>query len=222
LSTSVSRQEQPIRPKSSSTRNYLGDYFKPLHQYALAEIDRAMVAAQLKAIVKEHGPIAATRARAGLSAFFHWCIAQGIADSNPVTHTIKYQAQIRERVLTPEELAAIYRHAGEGDFGDIIRLLILTGVRRNQIGQLRKSELKLGEAVIELPGKAGRSKNKRAFQVMLSKPALAILEKRTPRVNSEYVFGEGKGGFSGWSKCKPLWWKRILWELTSLAVASMA
>jgi integrase len=68
--------------------------------------------------------------------------------------------------------------------------------------KLATSKLAINDRVISLPARLGRSKNKERFLIPLSKPALDILSKRTARKKSEYVFGEGEGGFSGWSKCK--------------------
>jgi integrase len=191
------------------TGQFLTDYFKTLNGYPLREIDKAAVAEELRKVTRERGKIAATRARAGLSAFFSWAIAQDYAQVNPVVGTVKYDTGIRERVLDGAELAAIWKAAPEGDYGDIIKLLLLTGARREQIGGLRKSEVDLDKGEITLPGKAGRSKNKRPFVIPLSKQALAILQRRAPRRDSDFVFGEGEGAFSGWSNCKERLDKRL-------------
>ena len=54
--------------------------------------------------------------------------------------------------------------------------------------------------LIALPGE--RTKNGRTHDVPLSKAALEIIDSIPRRVNRDFVFGEGKGGFSGWSKAK--------------------
>jgi integrase len=46
----------------------------------------------------------------------------------------------RDRVLSDAELAAIWKALPEDQFGSIVRLLILTGQRREEIGGLRWSE----------------------------------------------------------------------------------
>jgi integrase len=184
------------------TKQFLADYFKALHAYPLREIDKAAVAEELRKIKKERGAISMTRARAGLHAFFTWAMGEDFAQLNPVSGTVKYEAEVREHVIEPEELAAIWKALPEGDYGDIVKLLLLTGLRREQVGGLRKSEVDLDKGEIKLPGKAGRSKNRKPFVIPLSKQAVAILERRAPRRDSEYVFGEGEAGFSGWSNCK--------------------
>ena len=47
----------------------------------------------------------------------------------------------RSRVLTDEELAAVWRASRDDDFGRIVQLLVLTGCRRQEIGGMRWNEL---------------------------------------------------------------------------------
>jgi integrase len=52
----------------------------------------------------------------------------------------------RERVLTDQELAQVWRACGDNDFGRIVKLLLLTGQRKAEIGELRWTEVDIGEA----------------------------------------------------------------------------
>jgi integrase len=95
----------------------------------------------------------------------------------------------------------------DSDYGEIVKLLILTGQRREEIGALRCSEVDLEETVIMLP--PDRTKNGRPHEVPLSPPALAILKSHTARAGRDFLFGDGprngsdrQGGFQGWSKSK--------------------
>jgi integrase len=63
-----------------------------------------------------------------------------------------------------------------GDYGDLVRLLMLTGARRQELGDLRWSECDLAERLIRLP--ASRVKNKRPHEIPLSEMAIDILEVR--------------------------------------------
>src|SRR5262249_30391728 len=53
---------------------------------------------------------------------------------------------------------------------------------------------------IKLPGE--RTKNGREHWVPLSGAARAIIARKKKRDGRDLVFGEGEGGFSGWSRCK--------------------
>jgi integrase len=107
-------------------------------------------------------------------------------------------------VLTDTELAAIWNNAPANDYGAIVRLLALTGQRREEIAGLRWSEvIDLGDASkarIELPGE--RTKNGKPHDVPLSADAVAILQGIKQRDGRDLVFGEGEGGYSGWSASK--------------------
>jgi integrase len=207
----LARQATRIRPRSyTETRRYLKEHWKPLHRLQLAHIMRRTVANRLDAIADENGPIAADRARAALSAFFSWAIQQGVCEANPVVGTAKAaDMKSRERVLSDAELTAIWQALPNSDFGQIVRLLILTGQRREEIGGLRWSEVDTAKRVITLPSE--RTKNHRAHDVPMSKIAFEIL-KAQPRCDRDYVFGDGprsngrddakQGGFQGWSKAK--------------------
>lgn len=196
-------QQAKLKPRTfMETQRFLQKHWKPLHRLALASISRATVAAQLRVIGRDHGLVSADRARAALSAFFTWAMGEGLAEANPVIGTNKAAGEIkaRDRVLTDKELATVWNGVLENDYGCIVRLLILTGCRRDEIGSLRWSEINKEARLIVLPGE--RTKNGRTHEVPLSKVALEIIGSIPHRVNRDFVFGEGKGGFSGWSKAK--------------------
>ena len=89
---------------------------------------------------------------------------------------------------------------GQTRFSDIVRLLILTGQRREEIGGLRWAEIDLDRNVIVFPPE--RTKNRRKHELPLSMQARAVIERQPRRKGREFVFGIGAGGFSGWSDCK--------------------
>ena len=68
-----------------------------------------------------------------------------------------------------------------------MRLLILTGQRREEIGALRWREVDLQERKITLPPE--RTKNNRPHDVPLSSPALAIVTPLPRRAGRDLVFG---------------------------------
>jgi integrase len=157
-----------LRPRShAETERYLLVHWKRLHGLALAKISRATVAARLSAIASVSGPIAADRARAALSACFSWAIREGVVDVNPVIGTNKFaELKPRERVLADAELAAIWKALPADEYGVIVRLLVLTGQRREEIGGLRWSEVNLKKALVTLSGE--RTKNGKPHELPLS------------------------------------------------------
>jgi integrase len=197
----LERQRRRTRPRTyRETERYLTQHWAPFHRLPLAKIDRKMVSDRLAGIAEDH-PVAADRAKAALSTFFVWAMREGELTDNPTIGTNRhYEGKPRDRVLTTVELKAVWKALPEGSFGDIVKLLILTGQRREEIAGLRWSEVDLDRALISLPGE--RTKNHLPHDVPLSDAARAILEANPRRYEIETVFGQGHRGFSGWSRCK--------------------
>jgi integrase len=196
-----------LRPASIKvTRLYLtGDYFKPLHNLPATDIGLSDVAGCLSKIAKTSGTMTASRARAALSAMFSWAMGEGLLGPkpvNPVIGTNNPQASApRDRVLSDAELAAIWRECGDDDFGRIVRLLILTGCRREEIGGMRWSEIDMEQRVLALP--AERVKNKHAHALPLCDAALEIISGIPRMLHSDTVFSRrGGASFSAWSLAK--------------------
>jgi integrase len=184
----------------TDVERYLRRHWGPLSSLPVRKITRADVAARLACIAEQNGRFAANRARAALGSLYAWAIAEGLADANPVVGTRKaVDEKARDRVLTDEELRLIWQHAGEGDYGAIIRLLILTGQRREEVAAMTWEELDLEGATWRIGGE--RTKNTRAHEVSLTQPALEILGARRRCDGRSLVFG-ARGPFSGWSKAK--------------------
>jgi integrase len=185
----------------TETKRHLEKHFAPLHNLALANIQRADVAARVREIAKASGPVAANRSRASLSAMFTWAIGEGLCDQNPVAGTNKQEENgPRERSLSDAEAATVWLAAPEDDYGRIVRLILLTGCRRNEISSLQWPEIDLKAKTITFAGE--RTKNKQTHIVPLSDAAVAILKDIPQRPNRNFVFGIGKGGYSGWANSK--------------------
>lgn len=181
---------------------YLLRYWQPLHASPVEAVTRRDIVARLDIIATEHGRVAADRAKTALSAFFAWLIDQSYLDQTPVTNIKRRNVNgSRERVLSEAELVAVWKAAGhDSDYGRIVRLLILTGQRREEIAALKWSEINLEARMIELPGI--RTKNGLPHIVPLSDAALAIIRATPRRLGRDLLFGEGEGPYSGWSRAK--------------------
>jgi integrase len=193
--------EQPnLRPNTfNGYKRYLTIQWKPLRGRPVHTITRRDVAARIGEIVQEHGPFSAARAKQTLSAFFAWLIREGIVDANPVIGTNNPVAgkDARDRVLTEDELRTVWNACQDDDFGRIIRLLMLTGARRDEIGGLRWSEVGLKTGVLRIPG--SRTKNHHELTLTLPATALAIIESIPRREGRGFIFGGRGGAFSAWS-----------------------
>src|SRR5262249_50948440 len=188
------------RTHASATR-YLSQYFKPLHDLPIDAIERRDVAACLKTIAKQRGVVSADRCRSSLSAMFAWAIGEGLAEENPVIGTNRQSEDVpRNRVLSDAELVTLWNGLLSGHFGDIVRLLMLTSCRREEIGSLQWNEINFAEKKIPLP--ANRTKNGVEHIVPLSDLALRVLESQRRIIGHRHVFGRSDNGYSGWGQAK--------------------
>jgi integrase len=185
-----------LRPSSfKSTARHFNTHWAPMCPRPLAEIKRAEIAARLQEIIKQYGRTAAARARSALNSLFAWSLREGLCELNPVIGTNDPgQGQARERVLSDRELAAVWNACRDDDFGRIVKLLILTGCRRDEIGSLKWSEIDGDVMTIA----AARSKNRKAHSLTLPGTALDILQSAPHRDGRDFVFGQRGGGFARW------------------------
>ena len=190
-----------LKPRTYiETERYLDTTARGLHGRPLADIGQKEIADLLTKIADESGEATANRFRANLSAMYVWAAQEGKVTANPVAFTKKRAEKARERVLAETELAAIWNALPGSDYGRIVKLLMLTGQRRDEIGALRWSEIDLDKGEINLP--AERTKNGRAHMIPISKTVRAILAAQPRMAERDHVFGRGNDGFSGWSASK--------------------
>lgn len=186
------------------TRYLTGPYFKTLHGMPVDSVTRKDVAAAILAAQRRHSPAVAALARATLSSFFAWAMTMGLVESNPVVGTLQPKvADARERVLTDQELVKIWTACGDGDHGRIVRLLILTGCRRQEIGGLTWSEIDLDQGTLTIPPE--RSKNGEEHTLPLL-PLMRDIIETVPRMASrEHLFGaRSSRGFCRWAEGKAI------------------
>jgi integrase len=153
--------------------------------------------------ISGHAPILANRLHAVLSALFTWARKKRLVASNPCADLDRpAEEKSRDRVLDDKELRQVWNAAGElgHPYTGIVKLLILTGQRRNEIADLRWNEIDLDERVIHLP--PARTKNARPHDVPLSAQALAIVAGLPRLVDADLVFTIKHKPITGFSRAK--------------------
>ena len=176
----------------------------------LSEIEKKNVAKLLDEIVARGAPVGANRVFAQLRKMCAWAVGRGIIAHNPCVGISRPSAELpRERVLSDIELALVWGAAERlgFPFGPTVRLLILTGQRRDEVGGLVWDELDLDGAVWTLP--AARSKNRREHTIPLAPAAVEILRAQTHFEDSAFVFSPGERPPSGFAKAKERLDKRV-------------
>ena len=197
----LAAQAKRLKPRSfAGVELHLAMHAKPLHALSVDKVTRRDVADLLTTLAQESGPVSANRVRSSISAMFNWAMKAGRAETNPAAFTNKENEKARERVLTDHELAKVWNALPEGDFGTIVKLLALTGLRRDEIGSLCWSEIDMKRGTITLP--PARVKNNRQHIIPMSEPVRALIKAIRETPGRDFVFGYGNGAFSGWSRCK--------------------
>lgn len=197
----VKRQALTSGTYSASTLVAAERYFKihwaPLRDWALDDVQRKHVAARVQELVTKHGRSAAARARNTLCAFYRWAMAEGLVDHNPTIGTNDPEVGVlpRERVLSDSEIRVLWGALENDDFGRIVKVLLLTGCRRAEIGNLQWDEIDLENGLLTIPG--SRTKNRRTLTLTLPEPAYGIL-RAIPRHGGPCVFGKPGHGFTSW------------------------
>jgi integrase len=142
-----------------------------------------------------------------LRRMFRWAVSRGDIDRSPMEGMETPPAvKARDRWLSDQELARIWEHAPKTHhcFGPIVRLLIVTGQRREEVSSLSWEELEQFERMWTLPG--DRAKNGEPNRIPLNELAVAVLDavagKSTwPRRGKVFSTSTG-GGFTGYHKGK--------------------
>lgn len=200
------------RPRTRvEVERYLRKLWAPLHDRPLHTITAVDVDEIMEQIGRDHGKGAASKARVYLRAAFAWGMRQPRlrVRLNPIVGTADPAGDpMSGRALKQAELRAVWEACeGRGEFGQIIRLLMLLGARRDEIGALPWAELDLDRGLWRLPAaraKAGRAMARRdqtEHEVPLPRQAVALLASRER--TGPYVFGRaGRSPFSGYSRAK--------------------
>jgi integrase len=152
---------------------------------------------RLDELKQAKGAVAANRTLAYARAAYSWgCKRQTLA-SNPLKGIEQPgREKPRERVLTPDELGAIWRACDilSPSFAAFVRTLMLTLQRREEVGGMQWSELDDMQAptVWTVPGV--RAKNGKRHLVHLSQSVRTILRARPKIAGNVHVFASGRYG----------------------------
>jgi integrase len=199
----LAAKEPDYAPRSfTESERYLTDprYFGGLHSRPLDAIALRDVAAAIVRIQRESGNATAQRARGCLITFFSWAVRQGLVSANPCVGSENPKTTARERVLDGDELVRIWTVCGNDHYGKIVRLLMLTGCRRAEIGDMGWSELDFERGTFTIP--KARSKTGKARVIPLL-PMLREIIKDVPKlVSRDQLFGDRSHGFTMWPKGK--------------------
>ena len=132
----------------------------------------------LDGIVDRGTPIMANRALAVTRKWFNWLASRDIISASPCVGVSPPAAEKhRDRVLSDAEIKLFWRATDTvgWPFGPLAKLLLLTGQRRDEVAEMRWSEIDLDNKLWVLP--RARMKKDVQHEVPLSSAALKILKE---------------------------------------------
>jgi integrase len=206
----IERYAKPKLRRWKEVESAFARLVKPeVGKLGIYELRRSHVAKMLDKIEDNSGPVAADRTRAYFRKALSWYgerddqfnLGQAIVRVEP-----RANGTARSRVLSDDEIRSIWPVLGEsGTFGSLLKALMLTAARRNEVAGMARGEIDKG-CIWEIP--AERYKTKRPHALPLPKAALALVEEQPM---GEYVFASREGTpFSAFTTSKLALDKAIL------------
>ena len=210
----VRNKERPLR-SADQIQSAFDRLVKPrIGKLGVYELRRSHVAEMLDKVEDEAGPVQADRVRAYLRKALSW-YSERDDDFNLNAAFVRVGARAnpkeraRTRVLSDDELRALWPLFSEaGTFGALLKTLLLTAQRRDEVANMTWSEIG-AEGIWTIP--AERYKTKRSNHVPLSKAARAVIEAQPQIDGCDYVFpSRTKTPFSSFGKSKARLDKAVL------------
>ena len=169
-----------------------------------ARVTREDAVNALDRLAKAGKAAMAGRVMAYARAAYRWAQKREKVRANPFADLpMSGGATERDRVLTDDELAAIWKTAGGlgSPFGPFVKVLLLTLQRREEVAGMLWSELSTDLTRWTIP--AARMKNNKPHDVHLSSAARDVIGT-LPRIDGcDFVFTTaGKTAISGFSRAK--------------------
>ncbi len=167
-------------------------------------IRRSDVTGLLDRVQDANGPRQADYVLAVVRGLMNWYATRSDDYVSPITRGMRRtdpKTRKRARILDDDEIRAVWTAAkGNGTFGAIIRLALLTAQRREKIASLRWEDVTV-DGIWDIPSEE-REKGS-GGTLVLPDAAIDIIRTQKRIGQNPYVFaGRTMGHFSGWSPCK--------------------
>jgi integrase len=167
------REAKNLRSAAQRRATFERLIFPRLGQRPIADIRRSEIIRLLDAVEDARGPAMSEKVYMALRRLFSWHAARDDEFRSPIVRGMRKTSTTRRaRILTDDELRAVWKAAERvGVFGHMVRFLLLTATRRNEVAEMRRAEIDGTDWTI--PG--SRYKTKVDHLVPLSAKAQALL-----------------------------------------------
>jgi len=178
----------------ANTRRYYERNLHRLPDIRLTEVS----AADLNRVLDVLPPPARGQALKTFSAFFRWCIRRHYLDTSPCIRFKADQATTRDRVLTDDEVRAVWNASMQlGEWGCMIRLCLLTGQRRGELSN--PSLVVIRQSSLTIPARL--AKNNKEHSIPLSPTSIKLFQNLTGPVGKRddlKIRLDELSGVTGW------------------------
>jgi integrase len=181
------------------------EYLRQIESYILPELGhRRIIDIQKKHIIKlieqigERAPIMANRVLATVKSIFTYALDVDIISTSPAVG-IKPIAKenVRTRILDLDEIAKLFKICEtyhNRTIADILRLIILTGMRPGEVLLLRFEHIKKESTGYWIKLEREETKNSLERRIYLNNLAYSIIQNRKKKINlTEYLFPNKSG-----------------------------
>jgi len=176
----------------------------------IASIRRSDVAQLLRDVQRDNGPVMANRVLAHIRKLFNWAMLQpdliDVLEVSPVVRGMAPSQETgRDRFLSPDEIQWLWTASEElgYPFGPCVRLLLITGQRRDEVASMAWDQLDFENRLWTLPAQS--TKANRRHEVPLADLALEVIAAIPHHEDSRFLFTTtGRTPVSGFSRAKNL------------------
>ena len=122
----------------------------PLMAREIDALTRADLVALIDALESAGKPGAASDLRKHLRTWLEWCVAKGLVQFNVLaglrlpraSRAERLEDERKGRALSDDEITSLWNACGSNAFGGLVRLGLLTGMRRGELAGLRWSDIR--------------------------------------------------------------------------------
>jgi integrase len=177
---------EPLRPGTQRDYGHLltRDILPVIGNKRAKAITRDDIIAVLDRISARGANRRADTARAVISSIFGYALDRGLVAANPASGLRnRHDYQPRDVVASEDDIRRLWAALENGEaamsvpIATIVKLALLTGLRRTEIAAARSSELDLTSTSPVLTIPRGRAKNRNAHRVPLSTQAAALFRQ---------------------------------------------
>lgn len=190
----VDRYLKPNVRRWKAAEGEIDNHIRPrLGKLALEELSRAHVRGMVREVGEAY-PVAANRALARLNAVLNWAVGEDLIAANPAAGVKRPTRETPvDRILDDDELKAVWEAVATLGYPaqQFMRLLILTGQRRDDVRLAHWDEINLAEKTWIIP--ASRYKSRRPQLVPLTDETVALLDAMPFKDRASYVLSATAG-----------------------------